>query len=317
MIHKSPPAGRTLLGRLSRSLGNIAISLAVILMLLAATEITLRVLNFPLLRLVAIESNAGYAHDSEARLVSPPQQRQATNRVADGDVSHNSLGLRDIELVPAVGPTILFLGSSYVYENRGRGRRAIYRASAIELARVRIVNAGIPGYSNDQQYVLLQRLWPRVEPNVVVLIFGSGERSLNRSNFTFEGFKPYLENIDGSGGCVDNPSRCRPNHICTIFMITGLLATSRLCGLDTLLIGQMPISCARYPIRRNNWFPWRGASRKHEAGSFWSACCSGFCYGSVPEFAGHSLCQLRRSRIDIRNGVSIGPRVATLWSPSG
>jgi hypothetical protein len=197
MTHKSPPAGRMLLGRLSRSLGNIAISLAVILVLLAATEITLRVLNFPLLRLVSLESNAGYAHDPELGWLPRPNSVRQQTASRTVTLSHNSLGLRDIELVPTVGPTILFLGSSYVYGIEVEADERFTERLRSSLPGVRIVNAGIPGYSNDQQYVLLQRLWPRVEPNVVVLIFGPGERNLNRSNFTFDGFKPYLENIDG------------------------------------------------------------------------------------------------------------------------
>ena len=35
----------------------------------------------------------------------------------------------------------------------------------------KILAAGVSGYGTDQEYLLLQKLWPKVKPAVVVLIF--------------------------------------------------------------------------------------------------------------------------------------------------
>jgi hypothetical protein len=108
---------------------------------------------------------------------------------------HNSLGLRDVELLGTGGPTILFLGSSFVYGIEVEAEERFTERLRSNLPGVRIVNAGVPGYGNDQEYVLLQRIWPRVQPTVVILIFGPGDRVNNASNYRYHAFKPYLEKV--------------------------------------------------------------------------------------------------------------------------
>ena len=64
-----------------------------------------------------------------------------------------------------------------------------------------IVNAGVSGYGTDQQYLLLRRLWPGIEPAVVVLIFCSiNDRADNSTNASYGGYrKPYFATApDGS-----------------------------------------------------------------------------------------------------------------------
>ena len=41
----------------------------------------------------------------------------------------------------------------------------------------KIMAAGVSGYGTDQEYLLLKRLWPKIKPSVVVLIFWRTERS--------------------------------------------------------------------------------------------------------------------------------------------
>ena len=54
--------------------------------------------------------------------------------------------------------------------------------------------AGVSGFGTDQEYLLLQKLWPKVKPAVVVLIFCTdNDRDDNRSNIRYEGYqKPYF-----------------------------------------------------------------------------------------------------------------------------
>ena len=64
-----------------------------------------------------------------------------------------------------------------------------------------IVNAGVSGYGTDQEYLWLKRLWDRIEPAVVVLMFTVvNDRWDNISNVRYDGyFKPYFATApDGS-----------------------------------------------------------------------------------------------------------------------
>ena len=56
------------------------------------------------------------------------------------------------------------------------------------------MNAGISGFGTDQEYLLLQRIWPAVRPAVVVLIFCTdNDRKDNSLNERYDGYqKPYF-----------------------------------------------------------------------------------------------------------------------------
>ena len=54
--------------------------------------------------------------------------------------------------------------------------------------------SGVSGFGTDQQYLLLQRLWPTIEPAVVVLIFcANNDRADNSTNVRYDDYqKPYF-----------------------------------------------------------------------------------------------------------------------------
>jgi hypothetical protein len=58
----------------------------------------------------------------------------------------------------------------------------------------RIVNVGVTAYGTDQEYLLLRRLWSRIKPNVVVLMFCTdNDRKDNTANTRYDGpYKPYF-----------------------------------------------------------------------------------------------------------------------------
>ncbi|QWG25291.1 hypothetical protein KMZ93_10635 [Bradyrhizobium sediminis] len=101
-------------------------------------------------------------------------------------LQHNSLGLRDIEFVPDARPTIMFLGDSFVW---GLDAEADQRFSDLLRKRVpghNIVAAGVSGFGTDQEYLLLQRLWPTIRP-------GASEGA----HWTPEGHKLVAERVLG------------------------------------------------------------------------------------------------------------------------
>jgi hypothetical protein len=116
-------------------------------------------------------------------------------------VHHNSLGLRDVEHDGRTGPTVVFLGDSFVWGyDVEEGERFTERLRD-ELPGVHIVNAGISGYGTDQEYLLLERIWATIKPHVVVLMFCTGnDREDNTANVRYGGYyKPYLARTADGG----------------------------------------------------------------------------------------------------------------------
>ncbi len=95
----------------------------------------------------------------------------------------------------------MFLGDSFVW---GLDAEADERFTELLRTRVsgyKIVAAGVSGYGTDQEYLLLKRLWAKVQPAVVVLIFCTqNDRLDNSTNIHYEGYqKPYFATAsDGS-----------------------------------------------------------------------------------------------------------------------
>lgn len=62
------------------------------------------------------------------------------------------------------------------------------------IEKYRIVNAGVSGFGTDQEYLWLQRIWPKIAPAVVVLTFCTyNDRTDNSTNVRYGGNrKPYF-----------------------------------------------------------------------------------------------------------------------------
>ena len=114
---------------------------------------------------------------------------------------HNSLGLRDIEFSLDAKPTIMFLGDSFVWGLDAEANERFTDLLRPRISGYKILAAGVSGYGTDQEYLLLKRLWPKVKPAVVVLIFCTGnDRADNSTNIRYEDYqKPYFATAaDGS-----------------------------------------------------------------------------------------------------------------------
>ena len=168
-----------------------------VLAVIVVSEPLLRVFDLPQIRLERSDRRYGYLYDPELGWIPPANSVRVMNASRPTTLRHNSLGLRDIELVPSAGPTILFLGDSFVYGFDVDAEERFTERLRSDLPSVRIVNAGIVGYGTDQEYLLLQRLWPRVEPSVVVLMFCvDNDHVDNGTNHRNISFKPYLTQVD-------------------------------------------------------------------------------------------------------------------------
>jgi hypothetical protein len=188
-------------GRLRKILRSVGISVGMAILTLAALEIFLRVADFRELREGVSERSLSYRYDAELGWAAVPGSSSVVNNARTIHAQHNSLGLRDIEFGLDAEPTILFLGDSFV---RGLDAEAGERFTDLLRARIsgyKVLAAGISGYGTDQEYLLLKRLWPKVRPAVVVLIFcAQNDRLDNSTNIRYEGYqKPYFATApDGS-----------------------------------------------------------------------------------------------------------------------
>jgi hypothetical protein len=171
-----------------RSLGAVAV---LTIVTLGALEIMLRAID---LREGVSERSLNYQYDAELGWMPIPGSRSTVTNARTIHARHNSLGLRDEEFTLDAKPTILFLGDSFVW---GLDAEAGERFSELLKPRIpgyKILAAGVSGYGTDQEYLLLQRLWPKVKPAIVVLIFCTdNDRADNSTNIRYEGYqKPYF-----------------------------------------------------------------------------------------------------------------------------
>jgi lysophospholipase L1-like esterase len=149
-----------------------------------------------------------FRHDDELGWAPIPNASADFTGTRTVAVRNNSLGLRDVEPVGARKATVLFLGDSFVWGYDVEADERFTELLRTEVPDARIVNAGVPGYGTDQEYLLLARIWDAVRPDVVVLMFCTGnDRADNSANMRNGGYyKPYLaRTADGAWHFAGQP----------------------------------------------------------------------------------------------------------------
>ena len=182
-------------------LPTVAISLISALATLVALEIMLRLADFRELRGATSERSLAYRYDAELGWAPIPHSSATLTTARTIHAQHNSLGLRDDEFSLDSRPTILFLGDSFVWGVDAEANERFTDLLRKRVSNYKIVNAGVSGYGTDQEYLFLKRLWAKVQPAVVVLIFCTlNDRIDNRLNIRYDGYqKPYFVTAsDGS-----------------------------------------------------------------------------------------------------------------------
>jgi hypothetical protein len=188
-------------GRLREFLRSAGISLLMTIVTLAVLEVVLRISDFRELREGVSERSLSYQYDSELGWAPIPNSKSVVTNARTIHAKHNSLGLRDEEFSLDAKPTIVFLGDSFVWGLDAEAGERFTDLLKPEIPDYKILAAGVSGYGTDQEYLLLKRLWPKVKPAVVVLIFCTqNDRLDNSTNIRYEGYqKPYFETAsDGS-----------------------------------------------------------------------------------------------------------------------
>jgi hypothetical protein len=167
--------------------------LCVIVLLLGAAELLLRVTQLGQ-RPVSDGTYGPYRFDAELGWLAPPNStgvQPSTNRTVS--LQHNSLGIRERELSDIAPERILFLGDSFTWGFDAEVDERFTNLLQKDLPQYGMVNAGVAGYGTDQQFLLMERLWPKVSPKVVVVTFCvNNDRDDNSSNLRYRQYKPYF-----------------------------------------------------------------------------------------------------------------------------
>jgi hypothetical protein len=187
-------------GTLKAALRVLLLQFAIVVAVLAGLELVLRAIDLRYLRQSAhVGQAAVYGYDADLGWSPVPGSRSAFFGSRTIAVRHNSLGLRDIEPGATAKPVMLFLGDSLTWGYDVEETERFTDILRQRLPGFTIVNAGVSGYGTDQEYILLQRLWPVVKPSVVVLIVCTdNDRQDNMSNRRNDFYKPYFV-ADGDG----------------------------------------------------------------------------------------------------------------------
>jgi GDSL-like Lipase/Acylhydrolase family len=176
-------------------LRSACIALFATLATLAAIEVVLRLVDLRILREGASERSLTYRYDTELGWAPIPNSSSVVTTARTIHAQHNSQGFRDIELEPDARPTMLVIGDSFVWGVDAEANERFTDLLRSRLSNNTIVNAGVSGYGTDQEYLLLQRIWPTFRPAVVVLIFcTANDRLDNGTNIRYDGYqKPYFD----------------------------------------------------------------------------------------------------------------------------
>jgi len=177
----------------------VARQFLILIITLAAAEITLRVVDLRYLRAHRVGADRIYNYDAELGWFPVPNSDVAFTGMRTIRVRHNSLGLRDIEPDTSPKPTIAFIGDSFVWGYDAEQDERFTEVLRAKMPESRIVNAGVTAYGTDQELLLLLRLWQRIKPDVVVLMFCSdNDRKDNVTNTRQDGpYKPYFDLAKG------------------------------------------------------------------------------------------------------------------------
>ena len=161
---------------------NAAVLLATLLALLISTEVVLRLVYHPSIvrSFIRYDPLLGWSLIPGASITTDVTERGIHNHI---DI--DSLGLREREITVAPRPgrrRILIVGDSVAF---GTGVDVEERFSDLLGARLgdeaEVINAGVPGWGNDQEMLFYEQRLRRLKPDVVVLSFTVGNDIVNNA----------------------------------------------------------------------------------------------------------------------------------------
>ncbi len=140
------------------------------------------------------ERNIVYQYDKELGWSPIPDLTLQFEGSRSIHVSNNKNGFRDIDHGKKLKKRIAFLGDSFVWGYDVESEDRFTNKLQKQLPGWEIFNLGISGYGSDQEYLLLQKWFDNIKPDVVICCFTLNDWQDNRANSRYGGyFKPYFE----------------------------------------------------------------------------------------------------------------------------
>jgi len=158
--------------RADRAVTNLAVAAAAFAVLFAAAELTSRAAYDPenLVTIIRFDPNLGWSLKPETACRSVDYQLDL-----DYVIKINSLGMREREIArdkPRYKRRILMIGDSVTF---GTGVDADWRFSNFMQRAlgedIEVINAGVPGWGTDQEWIHYEMFAHVLEPDIVVLTF--------------------------------------------------------------------------------------------------------------------------------------------------
>lgn len=177
----------------------LVVGVLVILVPGLLTEALLRLFVSKRYELYQDERSVSYRHDPELGwfpIAGSTKQYKASRTIS---IRNNSHGFRDHEYGPKERPRVAVVGDSFVWGFDVEQSERLTEALQKLWPTWEVMNLGVSGYGTDQEYLLLQRWFDRLQPDVVLLVFsGDNDRDDNITNSRYGYFKPFFRKAGGS-----------------------------------------------------------------------------------------------------------------------
>jgi hypothetical protein len=160
-------------------------------------EVSLRLFFKDRLKLIEDERSLAYRYDPELGWFPKANSTTVINASRPITAKHNSDGFRDREYVASTNPAIVFLGDSFVWGYDAEAPERFTDKLQAKHPEWSIYNCGVSGYGNDQEFLLLQRVFDHFKPRVVFLMYGTEtDYQENAYSFGYGYYKPYFTSTD-------------------------------------------------------------------------------------------------------------------------
>lgn len=179
---------------------NITLVIGATFFWLMIAEVALRLVYNPAHISVsnAIMGEPMFTYDAELGWSIIPNSSGTYTASRTIDYTHNSMGMRESEIVEDARKRLLFLGDSFTWGFDVQQEERFTNHLKAHFPEYQIINAGVNGYGTDQQWLWYNQIEQTIKPDAVVLLyFGENDHVDNSTNMRHGGFyKPYFERTE-------------------------------------------------------------------------------------------------------------------------
>ncbi|MFT5375508.1 MAG: hypothetical protein ACI906_002334 [Candidatus Latescibacterota bacterium] len=184
--------------RTKRALFTVITCKLILVACFALGELAVRLFYKTQLEIQRDERSLTYRYDELLGWFPKESNQQKFTGYRTISVKHNSYGFRDHEYQIKDKPRIAFLGDSFVWGFDAEEDERFTNKLQKLIPQWEVLNLGVSGYGTDQEFLLLKKWHPIIQPNIVFLVYTAGSDDLdNLKKINFHRyFKPYFTVTD-------------------------------------------------------------------------------------------------------------------------